>query len=124
MKRVSVRIFAITIYRSKLQLLILFSAQQSSQKIKKNHGRMDRKCVTSLILNTCKKYSSYDNPFSVAGPDPGSGAFLNLDQGFGIVFFWIPDPKHICDSLMTNFWVKSIIILTGSVLAKKNYFTC
>ncbi len=38
----------------------------------------------------------------------GSGAFLTLDPG---------SQTHIFDSLMTNFWVKSIIILI--VLAKK-----
>ncbi len=38
----------------------------------------------------------------------GSGAFLTLDPGY---------LTHIFDSLMTNYWVKSTIIL--SVLAKK-----
>ncbi len=33
--------------------------------------------------------------FSVADPDPGSGAFLTLDSGTGIGFFRIPDPKPI-----------------------------
>jgi hypothetical protein len=46
--------------------------------------------------------------YSVADPDPGSGAFLAY---FG-------SQSHIFDSLMTNFWAKSTIIL--SVLAKKN----
>jgi hypothetical protein len=45
---------------------------------------------------------------------------LTLDPGFGIVF---PDPgshTYIFDSLMTNFCLKSTIIL--SVLAKKNFY--
>ncbi len=56
----------------------------------------------------------------VADPDPRTCAFLTLDPGSGIGFFRIPDPgnqTHIFDSLMTNFWVKSTIIL--SVLVKK-----
>ncbi len=51
--------------------------------------------------------------FSVTDPDAGSGAFLTLDPG---------SRTHIFNTLMTNFWVKSTIIL--SVLAKKNFFTC
>jgi hypothetical protein len=61
--------------------------------------------------------------FSVADPDPGSGAFLTLDLGSGIGFVSgspIPDlgfgsQTHIFDSLMT-------IIL--SVLLKNIFFTC
>jgi hypothetical protein len=48
---------------------------------------------------------------SVADPDPGSGAFLTLDPGSGEGFFRIPDlgsQTYIYESLMTNFWVKSI----------------
>ncbi len=45
---------------------------------------------------------------SVADLDPGSGDFFTLDPG---------SQTHIFDSLMTNVWVKSTIIL--SVLAKK-----
>jgi hypothetical protein len=48
--------------------------------------------------------------FAFAFPDPGSDAFFTLDPG---------SQTHIFDSLMTNFWVKSTIIL--SVLAKKKH---
>ncbi len=50
----------------------------------------------------------------VADPDPGFGAFLSLKPGSLIGFFRILDigsQTHIFDSLMTNFWVKSTIIL-------------
>ncbi len=65
------------------------------------------------------------NKTSVADPDLGSGAFLTLDPWSWIGFFRIriSDPEsqtHIFDSLMTNLWVKSTIIL--SVLAKKSFF--
>jgi hypothetical protein len=53
---------------------------------------------------------------SVADPDPGSGAFLTLRPRPGIGFSGsrILDPKiHIFDSLMTNFWVNSSLILRG-----------
>ncbi len=60
-----------------------------------------------------------DLAFSVADPDPESGAFLN--PGSGIGFFripdlgsWISDPgsqTHIFESLVTIFWVKISIIL-------------
>ncbi len=42
-------------------------------------------------------------PCSVADLDLGSGDFLILDPG---------SQTHIFDSLMTNFWVKSTIILS------------
>jgi hypothetical protein len=64
-------------------------------------------------------------------PDSGSGAFLTPRPGSGIGFSgsrisgpgsWIPDPEsripdsgsqtHIFESLVTNFWVKSSIILS------------
>ncbi len=46
------------------------------------------------------KYTENSQAFSVADPDPGSGAFL------------IPGPQtHIFESLVTIFWVKSSIIL-------------
>ncbi len=48
---------------------------------------------------------------SVADPDAGSGAFLSLDPGLGISFFWIPDPIHISNSLLKIFWVKNTSIL-------------
>jgi hypothetical protein len=63
--------------------------------------------------------SGYGSATLVA--NPGSGAFLTLDPGYGIGFFRIlhlGSQTHIFDSSMTNFWVKSAIIL--SVLAKKN----
>ncbi len=57
--------------------------------------------------------------FSVADPDPGSGAFLT--PGSGILNRFFPDPgsrisdpgsqTHIFESLETIFWVKSSIIL-------------
>jgi hypothetical protein len=45
---------------------------------------------------------------SVADPDQGSGAFLNLDPGSRI-------PTHIFDSLSTNFWAKSNIIFAKKI---------
>jgi hypothetical protein len=48
-------------------------------------------------------------PFSVANPDPGSGAFWTLDPGSGIGFFRTRIPisqTHIFDvPLITNFGV-------------------
>jgi hypothetical protein len=46
-------------------------------------------------------------------PDPGSGAFFDLGSRIANPYF---------DSLMTNFWVKSTIILP--VLDKIIFFTC
>ncbi len=46
--------------------------------------------------------------------DPGPFWPLDPDPGSGIGFFRIPDPRsqtHIFESLTTNFWVKSSIIL-------------
>jgi hypothetical protein len=54
---------------------------------------------------------------SVADQDLGLGAFLTLDPGSGIGFSRIPDPK--LTFLMTNFGVKSTIIL--SVLEEKKF---
>ncbi len=52
--------------------------------------------------------------------DPGSGAFLTLDPESGMGLFRIPDPQtHIFDSLMTNFWVKSTIILSVYLFKNK-----
>jgi hypothetical protein len=53
---------------------------------------------------------------SVADPDPGSGAFLTPEPGSGIGFSGSrnSDPgyqAHIFESLVTNFLVKSSIIL-------------
>jgi hypothetical protein len=53
---------------------------------------------------------------SVLNPDLWSGVFLTLDPdpGSRIGFFWIPDlgsQPHIFLSIVTNFWVKSSIIL-------------
>jgi hypothetical protein len=48
---------------------------------------------------------------SVANPDPGSGAFLTLDQGSGMgkksgSGSGMNNPDHIFESLETNFWAK------------------
>jgi hypothetical protein len=58
---------------------------------------------------------------SVADRDPGSGAFMTVDPGSGMVVFRISQTQ-IFDSLMTNFLAKSTIIL--SILADKNFFSC
>ncbi len=63
--------------------------------------------------------SIFESIDSVEDPDPGSGAFLTLDPGAGIDFFRIPESKPLF-WIMTNFWVKSTIIL--SVLAEKNLY--
>ncbi len=78
--------------------------------------------VPMLVINRSKIKSTASAvaKSSVADPVPGSGAFLTLDPGYGVGFFRIPDPgskTHIFYSLITNFWVKSTIIL--SALAKK-----
>ncbi len=49
--------------------------------------------------------STIIGPFSVTGPDPGSGAFFT--PGSGMSFFRIPDlgsKIHISESLVTIFW--------------------
>jgi hypothetical protein len=60
-------------------------------------------CFNSQLLNkaifVCAVVVNFTYRFmqncSVADPNPGSGAFLSLDPGSGIVFFGIPDPKPI-----------------------------
>jgi hypothetical protein len=72
-----------------------------------------RICPGSLVA-TCKN-------ISVEDPDPGSGIWylvpfwpLDPDLGAGIGFFRILDhgyQTHIFESLVTNFWAKSSLIL-------------
>jgi hypothetical protein len=59
--------------------------------------------------------------FSVADPDPGSGAFLtleSLDPGSGMGKNQDPGsgsgmniPDHICENLETIFWIKNNLIV-------------
>jgi hypothetical protein len=51
--------------------------------------------------------------------DPGSGAFL--PPGSVISFFRFPDlgsPTHISESLVTNIWVKSTILVFFAIWLK------
>ncbi len=87
------------------------------------------------MSHLCQSAAIYSITVSVADPDTRSGAFLNLGSGIRNRFFRISDPgsqTNIFDCLMTNFGVKSMIIL--NVLAKKmflfknrinyNFMTC
>jgi|LakMenE01Jun11ns_1017448.scaffolds.fasta_scaffold9268504_1 hypothetical protein len=66
-------------------------------------------------LDICHVSMGGINTFSVADPDPGSGAFLTPGSGSGILNRFFPDPgsqTHIFfRELSDKFWVKSSIIL-------------
>jgi hypothetical protein len=68
-------------------------------------------------LDICHVSMGGINTFSVADPDPGSGAFLTPGSGSGIRNRFFPDPgsqTHIFESLETNYWVKSSIFFASS----------
>jgi hypothetical protein len=59
-----------------------------------------------------KSFAQKTDYFSVADPDPGSGAFLTPGSGIRNRFF--PEPgsqTHIFESILKIFWVKTSTIL-------------